>query len=194
MSTFRPIVDFGDCLCYYSAMIEKFAAIKNSLFKNRTIAEPTPTESSHPVSVETLPEIQGPRVEVFGSRSTGAPIVKKAFEEYVRQHGIKNPQINWSVNVQNIRHSFFNTRSTDTDPKPQIPQGVILFPEMRQYTEDWIGMSVDTFNDYGHKSVFDTIKQLCDEYGVPLVILQANSTNEELSQNILTLLSNPIES
>lgn len=72
---------------------------------------------------------------------------------------------------------------------PTLPKGVIVLPEMRQYSEESnfgadLGMTVE--------SPHETIKQLCQKYKVPIVILRKiddeDITNMQISNEIKAFL------
>jgi hypothetical protein len=65
-----------------------------------------------------------------------------------------------------------------------VPDGVLVFPEMRQYTSTGTGMTIPT--PLGH------IEALCAEHGVPLLYVDRRiETPSELSQDTAALLALP---
>lgn len=66
-----------------------------------------------------------------------------------------------------------------------LPMGVMIFPEMRMYREDGVGMTVDT--------PYERIEELCKRYGVPFVHVSVNETPTTLEQRVAALVPAPKE-
>lgn len=69
-------------------------------------------------------------------------------------------------------------------PASTLPKGVVVLPEMRQYTPDGQGMTINAPYEY--------IRQLCEKHGVPIVRLEKIDAEEitalQLSEGIMDVL------
>lgn len=143
-----------------------------------------------------------PRFVIFGSRTSGAYGTATAFEEYLTDHGFEDAQVDAVRNAAFINDAFFNTPPEDmsrefTESKrpgvlrklgltllrrevvaqeedsKDLPQGVVVFPEMRQYMPSGSGMSIPSPREY--------IQDLCDKNSVPVIFMEDMHGNAELN-------------
>lgn len=119
-------------------------------------------------SKEMLPMPISNRVVVFGTRVAGVYDLAEAFQEYLEQRGIINPQVEAYRDVANIVEGFYGTLQSPNEikaekpkPEPSLPRGVIAFPYMRLYGHagQTVGIKVEA------------IQALCAKHGVPFVYL-----------------------
>lgn len=69
---------------------------------------------------------------------------------------------------------------------PTLPRGVIVFPEMRQYDLNDHGMNVE--------SPIEAIKALCDQYGVPVHQYSNETTDENIRNDAMSMLTSTTSS
>lgn len=129
------------------------------------------------------------RVVVFGSRLSGALVLADEFKQYLVEYGIPNSLVATCRNVEMIEDAFFDRRPIVPDAPPYtptLPKGVIVFPEMRMIRSVGLAMTIPT--------PFGYIKDLCDKYGVPVVLVGIKGepvTPEQSSQNVMKVLTSP---
>lgn len=123
---------------------------------------------------------------VFGSRLSGSVLLGQGLFEYLKEHGIENPEVRVEKDGGYLTKGFYGIYRADDGSilEKTIPAGVILLPEMRQYTDTGIGMSFPTFES----NVPQILQTLCDEHGVPLIKIYENYTLEESTAALAPLL------
>jgi len=107
-------------------------------------------------------------------------------EQYMREQGINSVNVDVWRNVAKIDLAFFgisDLKELTNMTKINLPKGVILLPEMRQYDPSNKGMSIDTYET----GVDVEVKKLCDGYDVPLIMLRKVPTAEELIEGMRRL-------
>lgn len=144
------------------------------------------------VPQEMLPPASN-RIVVFGSISSGALDLAENFEKYLKDKSIDSA-VTVQNNLEGIERTFFDRGEGKTDT---LPKGVIVLPKMHYYP-DGKGMSVDTHSGKLHikgkvyETVFEYIKDICNENGVPIVDLNHESLNiEGLTGGIEKLIAAP---
>lgn len=138
---------------------------------------------------ETLPITKPDRVVIYGSRTSGAPVVADELQKYLQEKGLNNPSVEVVRNVAVIENAFYDVpigQNVNSKNIPHnIPKGVIVFPQMRQYSED-MGMSVDTnAKNLSGMSRREYIQRLCDKNKVPYIIVENSTPNEEVLSKLL---------
>lgn len=119
------------------------------------------------------------RIVVFGSNTSGAPVLSRMLQEYMEQNNIAEPVVEMSRNAGYIDDVFFG-RSPNNPTARLIPKGVVALPKMRQYGPHGRGMTIETPVDY--------IQKLCDDNEVPFVRIEAVDP-EGIAQGIGALVS-----
>ena len=143
------------------------------------------------------------RVVVYGSRLSGALDLARELGRYLEERGVSQPQVVGWRDAGYLRQAFFDEplphevidgpislpsgKVTDA-PVRTLPRGVVVFPEMRQYTEMG-GMFLDTYEskDFYGKSTFDHIRELCERHGVPYLRMDYGATQEQLIEGLKAL-------
>ncbi|RJQ26531.1 hypothetical protein C4577_03435 [Candidatus Parcubacteria bacterium] len=142
---------------------------------------------------ETLPALKPNRVVIYGSRLSGGPLLAKELQDYLEQAGVENPEAIIIRDVDLIARAFYNVPpNADFDPKNppknNLPKGVIILPEMRQYHNGWgMTVSMDATNLSG-KTLKEYITELCDNNGVPNITVEPSTPNDKLPEMIKSLL------
>jgi|GEM_PF-1476845 len=67
----------------------------------------------------------------------------------------------------------------EAETSTNLPQGVVVFPEMRQYTSTGGGMTIPSPREY--------IQELCDEHGVPVIFMEDLQNEAELATAVSRL-------
>lgn len=154
-------------------------------------------------------EIQGPspesqprraRVLVCGSNLSGAFDLAGLLEQYVRERGLSDVEVQVLRDASIFPRVFYNV-GEDEPYTPElysdrVPQAVLILPEMRQYDPrtGW-GMTLDTYTsrDFNGNSVFENIKKLCEKHNVPFVNFSKGQTPKDLLAGLDSLLEQPKE-
>ncbi len=118
-----------------------------------------------------------------GGHYEGAKQISVALSTYLKEHGVADDGVVISRQVDNIDNVFYRGNRADV-PEPDIvsdtaPDIVFVLPQMRGY--DLGGYSLPTPTDY--------IEALCQEHGVPIVIVSENITSGEISEALGQLLA-----
>ena len=143
-----------------------------------------------------------PRFVIFGSRISGAYVTATAFEEYLAAHGFEDAQVDAVRDVAFINDAFYNTHPEDASRElpaskragvlrrlgltllrrevavqeevaKDLPHGVVVFHEMRQYMPSGSGMFIPSPREY--------IQELCDKNGVPVIFTEDVRSGAELN-------------
>ena len=130
-----------------------------------------------------------------------------SFEEFLTTHGFDDAQVDAVRDVAYINDAFYNTSPEETssmDPTlkrkgvmrrvgrtllrrdvaiqeevaKDLPQGVVVFPEMRQYMPNGSGMFIPSPREY--------IQDLCDKNGVPVIFMETVKNEADLSAALLS--------
>jgi hypothetical protein len=134
------------------------------------------------------------RFIAYGSRMSGAQELVLEIRKQLEENGQPDVEICMSRDVSFIEDVFYN-RERRGQPKPYaqkalgslvstseaqllnqntLPQGVLIFPEMRQYSPMGPGMTIPT--------PYERIEELCARQGVPFVHVERLETVEEIEQ------------
>ncbi len=144
-----------------------------------------------PVPKKEVLSSSGNRILVLGSRSSGAYRFAGDFERYLEQKGIPNPEVESTRNAFYIEDAFLG-RDTLNEGKrdPNVPKGVILFPEMRQYVGP-NGMNIPTYDrssvNMEGETIADRVRKLCRQYNVPLIEITEYLSEQEVEGAIKDL-------
>lgn len=92
-----------------------------------------------------------------------------------------------SSEVTKAKDGSLSLPEEETAPeRDTIPMGVIIFPEMRQYTPEGAGMTIDTPKE--------RIEELCNRFGVPFIYASINPEEQAgLGQRVAELIPAPRE-
>ena len=121
--------------------------------------------------------------ENSGGNFSGSDTLVEQLEAYLELHGISRDGIVQSREADLIEHIFFHGRRTDaaisnSDTLP-LPTVVFVFPEMR-------------YNVSGSRTSWPTkivaIEKLCNDHGVPMLIVDENLSLEGLKSAVGELL------
>lgn len=154
-----------------------------------------------------------PRFVVFGSRISGAYGAADAFEKHLAEIGFDDARVEAVRDAAYIDDAFYNiqpaTEAPELEPKKggdklrrlvravlgreiapkeekvdkDTPQGVIVFPQMRQYTPSGMGMFIRSPRDY--------IQELCDTNNVPVVFMEDIQSQAELAASLSAFAIEP---
>lgn len=139
---------------------------------------------------ETLPTIIENRVLILGSRLSRAFHLGEAFQAYLEQKGISELNVEVLSDVGRIEEAILGREIVDEDRRNlDLPKGVILLPEMRQYSPSGMGMSLNTYK----VGISTFVEDLCKEYGVPLVEIREDESPEQITGGLKQLLDRPQE-
>jgi len=131
---------------------------------------------------ETLPTTIQNRVLVLGSRLNGAFELGEGFQAYLEQKGIPEPSVEVLRDAGRIEEAILDI---EKDSKSfNLPKGVILLPEMRQYSPTGLGMSLNTYES----GISAFVKELCDRYGIPLVEVKKYESSKQIEEGLKRLL------
>ncbi len=125
-------------------------------------------------------QVQSNRIVVLGSRTSGVFELAEEFDKLMEEQGITSPVVDATRNVTNIENAFYGRYPQKSHVPDSIPRGVVVLPEMRQYGPG---------GDMTIPSPVEFIKQLCDEYGVPMVAFSQSLTPEQLTQRVGELIA-----
>lgn len=180
---------------------------ENSPSLREIVTNPNTVDTSR----ETVPVKS--RFVIFGSRISGAYGAADAFEKYLATHGFEDTQVDTVRNAAFIDDVFYNTPQEDASrevptSKPasilrrlghallrrevasaqdgvgkDLPLGVVVFPEMRQYTPSGSGMFIPSPREY--------IRDLCDKNRVPVIFMEDVHTAAELAGAISSFALEP---
>jgi hypothetical protein len=140
---------------------------------------------SHPKGENLPAEIEN-RVLILGSRISGAFRLGGAFQKYLEQKGIPEPSVEVLRDAGLIELAVLGrTTIEEGRENPCPPEGVILLPEMRQYSSSSMGMSLETYEC----GISDHVEALCQKYGIPLVQIKEYRSSEQIEQGLRKLLS-----
>ena len=130
------------------------------------------------------------RVVVYGSNLSGAPDVVDGLTELLEQRGIPDASVRQVRNIDLIEDGFFGLppgRSGTIPPERTLPRGVVVLPIMRFY--DSAGTDVNTFRSRIEGAVpFDRIRALCQQFNVPYIIVDRQTTPTSLSDSLTKAL------
>src|SRR3989344_5246078 len=123
------------------------------------------------------------RIVVYGSNRSGAGVMAEEFQQFLTEVGIKDSSVVLERDVARMQDSFYGITAPN-DPR-RIPRGVIVFPEMRQYSINGMGMNIGTYTAKGYqdKTPFDYIRSLCEKHDVPIVQF-GNESPEEVREGL----------
>lgn len=130
---------------------------------------------------ETLPKT--PRVEVFGSRLSGAFDLGEELRAYLAQRGFPDADVGITRFATNIVNSFFGRQhSPEPGSVDTLPQAVLVLPEMRQ-TDPISGakMTIPT--------PVEAIQELCQKHGVTMAVVDRIEDQKQLAEGVDRLLS-----
>lgn len=137
---------------------------------------------------EALAVVHRNRILVLGSRLSGAFTLADNFQEYLEKAGIPNPDVEVLRDAGMIKDAFLGRGYSEANKHLEdgtLPRGVILFPEMRQYTPSGSGMSLQTYEC----GIDEYVEGLCAEYGVPLAEIRPNDSLDQLNEEIKLISS-----
>jgi len=145
-------------------------------------------EQTLPSKRETLPSKTRNRVLVLGSRLSGAFELGNTFQIYLEERGIPEPEVEIQRDAGFIEKYVLGRETAAEGRKsPDLPKGVILLPEMRQYSEGGQAMFLDTYRS----GVYQYVKDLCDKYKIPLIEIREYKTEDQIKDGLKKLLENP---
>lgn len=134
---------------------------------------------------ETLPIRTENRVLILGSSVSGVFELRKDFQAYLEEKDIPEPNVEVLRDVAMIETAILGRETIEEDRgNPNLPKGVILLPEMRQYSPTGMGMSLDT----DESGISDFVKKLCQRWGIPLVKIQEYKSPEQIEEGLKKLL------
>jgi len=153
------------------------------------------------------------RFLIFGSRISGAYGTADGFEKHLVALGFEDARVDAVRDAAYITDAFYNSsragdslelepskpsgvlhrlgnlilrREATTSPDDAIkdlPQGVIVFPQMRQYTPSGMGMFIHSPRDY--------IQDLCDKNQVPVIFIEDLHSEAELANSVSAFAVGP---
>jgi len=139
------------------------------------------------VAKERLKPKQPYRIVVLGSRLSGGLDLGSTIYDYLLSAGAKDPSTRSARDVDAAESAFFGVVDLDTSTKDElsVPTGVVLLPEMRQYSPSREGMTIPSYES----GFADMIRKLCEENDVPLFeiheMLQTPEAVTEKTEEIL---------
>ena len=182
--------------------------IKKENTKKDTLVSQSDTLVSSQEAIPTKP-----RFLIFGSRISGAYGTADAFEKHLAALGFEAAQVDAVRDAAYIDDAFYNISqaadSLELEPsKPSgvlrrlgnlilrrevatspddagkdLPQGVVVFPQMRQYTSSGSGMFIHSPRDY--------IQDLCDKNQVPVIFIEDLHSEAELANSVSAFTVGP---
>ena len=139
---------------------------------------------SHPKGENLPAEIEN-RVLILGSKISGAFELGCAFQKYLEQKGIPEPNVEVLRDAGKIEIAILGGETIEEGREnPRLPKGVILLPEMRQYLPTGTGMSLKTYSC----GISEEVEALCQRYGIPLVKIREYRTPEQIEKGLTKLL------
>ena len=125
------------------------------------------------------------RILVLGSRLSGAYKLGEGFQAYLEQRRIPEPSVEVLRNAGLIEKALLGRENIEEGRKsPNLPRGVILLPEMRQYSLQGLGMSLDT-----HESdISKYVEGFCEDHGIPLVKIKKFKSREQLDEGLKQIM------
>jgi|GEM_PF-5286257 len=130
---------------------------------------------------EILPTTTENRVLILGSTISGAFKLADSFEVYLKQRGIAKPSVEVLRDAGIIETALTIDQGREN---PNLPKGVILLPEMRQYSPTGMGMSLGSYES----GISDFVEQLCQRYDIPLIKIREYKTPEQIEKGLKELL------
>lgn len=125
------------------------------------------------------------RVLIMGSRLGGAFQFGEGFQKYLEERGVPEPSVEVLRNANLIEKAVLDSEDTDEGRgNPNLPRGVILLPEMRQYTPSGQGMTIDT----NLSGIGKYVEGLCAKHNIPLVKINKYESPEQLSEGLRQIM------
>jgi hypothetical protein len=129
------------------------------------------------IEAETGNEVALPtadRYVIYGNREGGAVDLAHALQDLGEREADGGPDVQPVRFVDDIENAFFYPGLDAVGGDRTVPKGVIAFPHMRMD----VGMTVTV------DTPTEDIARLCEEFGVPLIIVGAGEADTEIVANL----------
>jgi hypothetical protein len=138
------------------------------------------------LSRESLPVVSEDRVLILGSRLSGSFELAKELQAYLEEKEIPNLEVEILRDAGKIKQAFLGQENSDQGESKatSLPRGVILLPQMRQHDAVGYAMSLDTYGC----GIGESVKNLCNKYGIPLVMIKSYSFPKQISEGLNNIL------
>lgn len=126
------------------------------------------------------------RVLILGSRLSGAFELGEKFQEYLKERDIPNPNVEVLRDAGLIERAIIGCEDPDEDINkrrlnPNLPEGVILLDEMRQWTPSGMGMSLETYES----GIDEYVEGLCHAHNIPLVKIKKYTHPQQITRGLI---------
>ena len=116
------------------------------------------------------------RVLILGSRMSGAYEIGETFQKYLKFRSIPQIRVEVLRDVNGIEEAILEGSN--------LPKGIILLPEVRQYSLGGMGTTLRTYED----GVNNCIESLCEKYNIPLHEIREYKSPKQIEEGLKNLL------